>query len=88
MKRKAFEYEREVRLIYIKRSKEKRANGVYKYRLDPYDVFDQVMIDPRMSDENYLKYRDEIVSKTNFDKSKVKHSELYKQPKGLIVRNP
>ena len=85
-KRIAFEYEREVRLIYIECSREKRTNGVYKYRLDPYEVFDQVMIDPRMSEKDYRQYRDEIVTKTKFDKARIRHSTLYTPPKDFVVR--
>ena len=48
-KRDAFEHEDEVRLIYFEGKNMRYYKGVYEYELDPHAVFDQFMIDPRMS---------------------------------------
>lgn len=87
-KRKAFEHEREVRIIYFEGSDIKHPNGVYKYDLDPKAVFDQIMIDPRISYDQYKICRDEIVERTGFDKSLIKRSLIYKPPDGFEIEIP
>ena len=88
VKRKAFDHEKEVRLIYIKDDKIEHKKGVYRYSLDPHDVFDQVLIDPRMSDEDYCQLKREIVSRVKFDEEKIRHSALYRPPKNFIINIP
>ena len=63
-------------------------NGVYKYLFEPHAVFDQVMIDPRMSYKKYVSFKDEIIEKTGFDEARIKRSLLYKLPEGFIIEIP
>ena len=88
VKRNAFEHEDEVRLIYFEGDQTVHENGVYKYPLDPHVVFDQVMIDPRMSYKKYVSFKKEIIEKTGFDEARIKRSLLYKPPAGFMVVIP
>lgn len=88
VKRSAFEHEKEVRLVYFESGSTVHKNGVYKYPLDPHQVFDQVMIDPRMTYKDYRSFKDEIVAKTGFDEKRIKRSLLYKPPDDFIVMIP
>lgn len=88
VKRNAFEHEDEVRLIYFEGDRVLHENGVYKYPLEPHAVFDQVMIDPRMSYKKYVSFKDEIIEKTGFDEARIKRSLLYKPPEGFIIEIP
>lgn len=87
-KRDAFEHEDEVRLIYFEGQNSKHDGGVYKYELNPHAVFDQFMIDPRMSYKDFCTFRNEIVARTGIDKARIKRSLLYKPPEGFTVEIP
>ncbi|WP_298936870.1 DUF2971 domain-containing protein [uncultured Ruegeria sp.] len=87
-KRKAFEHEKEVRIIFFEGGQTVHENGVYKYPLDPHAVFDQVMLDPRMSTEEYARFKEDIVKKTGFDKTRIKRSLIYKPPEGFVIEIP
>ena len=53
IKREAFDHENEVRLLFQdmnSSSPKKGKNGVFSYPLKPNDVFDEVVLDPRISD--------------------------------------
>jgi hypothetical protein len=88
VKRNAFEHEDEVRIIYFEGRQIQYENGVYKYPLDPHAVFDQIMIDPRMSYDDYIKFKDEIIQKTGFDETRINRSLLYKPPEGFTIEIP
>ena len=88
VKRDAFKHDDEVRLIYFEQSQKKHENGVYKYALNPHDVFDEVMIDPRMSDRNYRKFKAEIIKETGLDEAKIEHSLLYQPPDNITINIP
>lgn len=87
-KRNAFEHEDEVRLIYFEGDNKTHVGGVYKYALDPHAVFDQIMIDPRMSYKDYVKFKNEIVKRTKIDEARIKRSLLYEPPDGFVVEIP
>lgn len=87
-KRDAFEHEDEVRLIYFDGQNSKHDGGVYKYELNPHAVFDQFMIDPRMSYKDFCTFKDEIVARTGIDEARIKRSLLYKPPEGFVVEIP
>lgn len=87
-KRDAFEHEDEVRLIYFEGQNSKHDGGVYRYELNPHAVFDQFMIDPRMSYKDFCTFRNEIVARTGIDEARIKRSLLYKPPEGFIVEIP
>ncbi|MEQ8640446.1 MAG: DUF2971 domain-containing protein [Alphaproteobacteria bacterium] len=87
VKRWAFKHEREIRLLYFEKKKEKWANGLYRYRVDPHDLIDQIMIDPRLPVSEAETFKDEIRTKTGF-KGEIKRSLLYAPPKGFVIRLP
>lgn len=75
-KRKQFDYEKEVRLIYNSQGKIKR--NIYKFKIDPFDLFDEIVFDPRMDFKDYRRDKSELV-KLGFKNSIIK-STLYKIP--------
>lgn len=83
-----FEHEKEVRITYFEGDQIVHGDGVYKYPLDPLAVFDQVMIDPRLSYKEFQSFKDEIVARTGIDEARIKRSLLYKPPDGFIVEIP
>ncbi len=87
VKRWAFRHEREIRLLYLEKDKIEHPKGLYRYAVDPHDLIDQIMIDPRLplSDAEALKA--EIRTKTGF-KGQIKRSLLYAPPKGFVIRIP
>lgn len=87
-KRKAFEHEREVRIIFFEGDKVVHKDGVYKYPLNPHAVFDQIMIDPRMSYLKYKTFKEEISQKTGFKEERIKRSLIYKPPEGFTIEIP
>ncbi|GET33717.1 hypothetical protein PbJCM13498_25800 [Prolixibacter bellariivorans] len=75
-KRTPFKHENEVRLIYNSNGK---TNGdLYKFDIDPYDLFDDIVFDPRMKYDNF-KQEKEKLKLVGFKKRIVK-SNLYKTP--------
>ena len=88
VKRKAYEHEREVRLIYIERKRIKHARGVYKYQIEPRAVFDQAMVDGRVAYEKYKPFKKQIAERTGFSEGQVLRSLLYRQPEGFVVEIP
>lgn len=84
VKRPAFNHEREVRLILVLDDKSKSAEDTFSYPLDPNDLIDQIMLDPRMPQDkaNYLKR--ELKSKARFAGT-VKRSLLYAPPPSWTI---
>jgi hypothetical protein len=88
VKRKAYEHEREVRLIYIERENTKHPDGVYKYAINPHTIFDQAMVDGRMTYVQYKPFKEEVMRRTGLSDRQVKRSLLYRQPEGFVVEIP
>ena len=88
VKRRAFVHENEVRIIYFEGDQIVHAEGVYKYPLNPNAVFDQIMIDPRVSCESFTNFKDEIGKRTGFKVECIKRSLLYKPPEGFTIEVP
>lgn len=82
IKRPAFRHENEVRLLYFE-SKNGISRDVYKYDIDPHDLFDQIMIDPRVDYAEFKKIKADIKSRTGF-KGRILRSLLYAPPKNLV----
>ncbi len=82
VKRPAFKHENEVRLLYFK-SENGIARDIYRYDIDPHDLIDQIMIDPRVEYDKYLQIKDEIKTNTKF-KGRILRSLLYAPPKGMV----
>ena len=81
-KRNAFSHEKEVRLLFNDAEKECHGN-IYKYDISTQDLFDQIMIDPRTSEENFIDIKNAIRRRTDFS-GEIKRSTLYDPPPKLI----
>ena len=82
IKRPAFKHENEVRILYF-RSENGNSGDIYKYEIEPHELIDQIMIDPRLDYAEFKKMKLDIKSKTNF-KGRVLRSLLYATPKDMI----
>lgn len=82
VKRPAFKHEREVRLIYFD-SGEKNKSDVYAYKIDPNDLIDQIMIDPRLSVTEYKELKERIKHETSF-KGEIRRSLIYAPPNEMV----
>lgn len=58
-KRIAFRHEREVRLIY--NSHNNSESNVFKFDIDPVELFDEIVFDPRMSEELYSQQKRQVI---------------------------
>ena len=50
LKRTAFRHESEVRLLYQLPRTDEAADDIFRYPLDPFSVFDEVLLDPRLGE--------------------------------------
>ena len=89
VKRTPYEYEKEIRLIYIEsENKKKHEDDIYKYSIDPDDMIEQVVLNPCMSDYEYACFKDCVIKNTSLTDKQVKHSSLYQKPKGFFSEIP
>ena len=84
VKRPAFKHEREVRLIFRPHDLEDAGDDLFSYPVDPHELFDQLMIDPRMPDTDARALKEEIVSRTGF-KGRILRSLLYAPPPSWTI---
>jgi len=84
VKRKAFSHEKEIRLIHLDWGFEIPTDDIYSYDIDPHQLISQVMIDPRISYEEFKTIKAEIEEKTGF-KGTIKRSLLYRLPEAITV---
>lgn len=82
VKRPAFKHEKEVRLLYFNKGNVVKS-CVHKYAIDPHELIDQIMIDPRLNHKEVEKTKECIKNKTGF-KGRILRSNLYVLPKDLI----
>lgn len=83
-KRTAFKHEREIRIIY--NSQFRTWNNVYKFEIDPFDLFDSIVFDPRMTSEKYKNCKQQV---RNWGyKKRIIQSSLYKLRKFTIMLEP
>lgn len=82
VKRPAFSHENEVRLIYMDREK-KRDSKLFGYAINPHELVDQIMIDPRLTKEEAEDLKQEIIESTKFEGA-IKRSLLYAPPEGMV----
>lgn len=73
VKRREFEHEKEVRVI-MKSHKEKK--DYIEIDFDPYKMFREIVIDPRVSEDEFSRQRDNLIAR-GFDGNKIKKSTLY-----------
>lgn len=86
VKRTAYEYEREIRLIYI--TKKKHVDDIYKYDIDPHDMIEQVVLNPCVPNDEYTRFKEKVIKCTSLTDEQVKHSSLYQEPKDFISEIP
>jgi len=84
VKRRAFDHEKEVRLLYFeKTSSDGRMHDLYRYKVDPHALIDQIMIDPRLDKNEAEELKHTIRNKTGFT-GDILRSLLYAPPEGMI----
>jgi len=84
VKRKAFLHEKEIRLIHLDWGFDIPSDDIYKYEIDPHELITQVMIDPRISFEEYKDIKADIEAKTGYQ-GDIKRSLLYRLPETVTV---
>ncbi len=84
VKRPAFKHEREVRLIHFQHDDTKSRDDIYRYDVNPHELIDQIMIDPRMPVQDANDLKKKIRSSTGF-KGEIKRSLLYAPPPELVL---
>jgi hypothetical protein len=82
VKRWAFQHEREIRLIAW--ANERPPDGVLTYDVNPHELIDQLMLDPRLSIDEAETLKAEIKARTGFG-GPIKRSLLYAPPAWLNV---
>ncbi len=87
IKRWAFKHESEVRLLHLEAGETVPADPIYSYGVDAHELIDQIMIDPRVSYEDYKVVKREIIEATKFT-GQIKRSLLYKLPEPLVISIP
>ena len=83
-KRVAFRHEKEVRLIY--NSQNDNQFDTFKFDINPIEVFDEIVFDPRMKENIYQEQKDKVIE-WGFDKSIIQ-SGLYKLKTFTIALRP
>jgi hypothetical protein len=83
VKRPAFRHEREVRLLYFEKKNDRRGNDLFSYSIEPSDLIDQIMIDPRLAKDRAAVLKKDIQQKTGF-RGPIRRSLLYAPPEGFI----
>lgn len=84
VKRKAFSHEKEIRLIHLDWGFDIPSEDIYKYEIDPHALITQVMIDPRISYEEFKNIKADIEAKTGYQ-GYIKRSLLYRLPETVTV---
>lgn len=79
LKRRAFEHESEVRLLYFGDAKHYTANGLYRYAVDPHAMITQIMADPNRDRANWLVEKADLARVTGFT-GEIKRSKIYDPP--------
>lgn len=84
VKRRAFVHEREVRALYHEIDDGAFSSDLYHYKIDPHELIDQIMIDPRRSYEEFCSIKKIIQNATGF-RGEIKRSLLYTLPKKITL---
>jgi len=84
VKRAAFKHENEVRFLIDAWGHDDCSCDLFKYVLDPNDLIDQIMVDPRKSPEEYETVKHIIRASTGY-KGVIKRSLLYALPKECVL---
>lgn len=78
IKRKAFEHEAEVRILFNDTEKKNSATGIFVYPLDANGIFDQVVLDPRLGQVEFDRLKQAIEGAGC--KLPITQSDLYRVP--------
>ncbi len=84
VKRKAFEHEKEIRLIHLDWGYDLPKDDMFSYEIDPHELITQVMIDPRISYEEFKIVKSEIRQSTGYQ-GDIKRSLLCRLPETVTV---
>ena len=84
VKRRAFVHEREVRALYDEFDDNSFSSDLYRYEIDPHDLIEQIMIDPRRTYEEFLGIK-EIIQKATGFRGEIRRSPLYTLPKDIAL---
>jgi hypothetical protein len=84
VKRPAFKHEREIRLIFRPHDGTDAGNDLFSYGVDLHELVDQIMIDPRMPENDGRALKQELASRTGF-KGKILRSLLYAAPPSWTI---
>lgn len=84
VKRSAFKHENEVRILIDAWGQDGCSSDLFKYVLDPNDLIDQIMVDPRRTPAEYEIIKHIIRASTGY-KGVIKRSLLYALPKECIL---
>ena len=91
VKRKAFQHESEIRLLYCDlidkaegRDGDNNNNGLFSYKINPYELIEQFMLDPRLDASEAKILTSELRKLTGFE-GKIKRSLLYAAPEKVII---
>lgn len=79
LKRRAFEHESEVRLLYFGEAKHYGANGLYRYAVDPHAMITQIMADPNRNRADWRTDKADLARMTGFA-GEIKRSKIYDPP--------
>lgn len=85
LKRTAFRHEKEIRLLYLADDKEITRDGLLLYQVNPTVLVEQLMVDPRLAENEAKSFIAEIQRETGFS-GPIKRSLLYAPPKGFETR--
>lgn len=84
LKRRAFKHENEVRLMFCDFAEGAGVDKLFKYDVEPHKLITQIMIDPRVSHEEFKLIEQGIRQRTSY-KGEIKRSLLYRLPESLIL---
>lgn len=85
IKREAFSYENEVRLIYWA-EKDDPPNRIFQYNINPFKLIDEIVFDPRMDRYLYVCYG-RYLKQIDYQGTIIQ-SDLYKAPENIFIKIP
>ncbi|TWF33815.1 DUF2971 family protein [Chitinophaga polysaccharea] len=86
VKRKEFTHEKEIRLVYIAdKNNYDITQGTYQYEVNPTDLFDELLFDPRFDDKIFEVIKAELIA-CGFTKP-IQKSILYQAPEFNMTIN-
>ncbi len=87
IKRWAFKHESEVRLLHFEAGESVPTEQIYSYEVDAHELIDEIMIDPRVSYDDFADVKRAIIEATKFS-GLIRRSLLYKLPEPIVIEIP